>query len=110
MGMKKSVLVSILVVLSVSTCGLYFYLQENIPSSKTPSYTKLFADGLYEVRSFPDSNPLCGYDEVVEVNTNKMIYQSRMCEANIVEIQVKEDKVVIFKSSMMGKEEIVVAR
>ncbi len=108
--MKKSVLVSILVVLSVSTVGLYFYLQENIPSSKTPSYTKLFADGLYEVRSFASSNPLCGYDEVVEVATNKMIYNSQMCEANIVEIQVKQDEVVITKSSMMGKEEIAVPR
>lgn len=44
------------------------------------------------------------------VGTNKMIYSSQMCEANIIEIQVKEDRVVITKSSKMGKEEIVVPR
>lgn len=109
--MRKGTLVLILGTLLVVIAGLYFYSDlENTPSSDAPARTKLFADGRYEVRSFAGSSPLCGYDEVVDVRTNKIIYSSKMCEANIDEIQVEKDKVTIIKSSMAGREEIIVPR
>lgn len=81
-----------------------------IASVATPDYVKLYADGTIEVRSFTSDNPMCGVDEVVEVSTNQLIHREQMCEANITDVRIDDQNVIITKDSLIGTEEIVVAR
>ncbi len=104
---KKRILIA-LIFLLIAFAVYPFIIQKKLSSS--PSYVNVYGNGLYEVRSFADSNPLCGYDEVVEVSTNKLIYSARMCESNIIDVQQKNGDVIIIKSSMAGREEIVISQ
>lgn len=68
-----------------------------VPSDKKPSYVKKYLNDEIEVRSFPSEfNPaLCGYDEVVDVTTNKKLYGAGMCEKNIIDIVPKGNQLEI---------------
>ena len=106
---RRKILISIFTLLSIVVVSIIYVRVSTTPSQDNPSYTKTYVDGRYVVRSFSGNNPLCGYDEVVNVSTNKKIYGSKMCEANIIDVRPEGEGIVIVRSSMAGKEEIRVS-